>query len=41
MIELLEPYRGHRARAVRLIELSRLRPSRRAPRQRLRDISHL
>jgi 3-methyladenine DNA glycosylase/8-oxoguanine DNA glycosylase len=41
MMQLLEPYRGQRARAVRLIELSGLRPSRRAPRQRLRDISRL
>jgi 3-methyladenine DNA glycosylase/8-oxoguanine DNA glycosylase len=41
MIQLLEPYRGERARAVRLIELSGLRPSRRAPRQRLRSIARL
>ena len=26
MLELLEPYRGHRARAVRLLESSGLRP---------------
>jgi 3-methyladenine DNA glycosylase/8-oxoguanine DNA glycosylase len=41
MMQLLEPYRGERARAVRLIELSRLRPARRAPRQRLRSIARL
>lgn len=41
MMELLEPYRGQRARAVRLIELSGLRPARRAPRQRLRSIERL
>jgi 3-methyladenine DNA glycosylase/8-oxoguanine DNA glycosylase len=39
MMELLAPYRGHRARAVRLIELSGSRPPRRAPRQRLRSIA--
>jgi 3-methyladenine DNA glycosylase/8-oxoguanine DNA glycosylase len=38
MMELLEPYRGQRARAVRLIELSGISPPRRAPRQRLRAI---
>jgi 3-methyladenine DNA glycosylase/8-oxoguanine DNA glycosylase len=39
MMQLLEPYEGHRARAVRLIELSGMRPPRRAPRQRLRSIA--
>jgi 3-methyladenine DNA glycosylase/8-oxoguanine DNA glycosylase len=41
MMQLLEPYEGHRARAVRLIELSGLRPPRRAPRQRLRSIARI
>jgi 3-methyladenine DNA glycosylase/8-oxoguanine DNA glycosylase len=41
MMQLLEPYRGERARAVRLIELSGLWPARRAPRQRLRDIARI
>ena len=41
MMELLEPYRGERARAVRLIELSGLGPARRAPRRRLRSIARL
>ena len=39
MMELLEPYRGHRARAALLIELSGNRPPRRAPRMRARDIA--
>jgi 3-methyladenine DNA glycosylase/8-oxoguanine DNA glycosylase len=39
MMELLEPYRGQRARAVRLIELSGISPPRRAPRRRLRSIA--
>ncbi len=38
MLELLEPYRGQRARAVRLILLAGLGPPRRAPRARLRSI---
>jgi 3-methyladenine DNA glycosylase/8-oxoguanine DNA glycosylase len=37
MLELLEPYRGHRYRAVRMIELSGVRPPRRAPRFSPRD----
>lgn len=37
MLELLEPYRGHRYRVVRMIELSGLRPPRRAPRYAPRD----
>jgi 3-methyladenine DNA glycosylase/8-oxoguanine DNA glycosylase len=41
MMQLLEPYRGERARAVRLIELSGMAPARRAPRRRLRSIAHL
>ncbi len=38
MMELLEPYRGHRARAALLIELSGNTPPRRAPRMRSRQI---
>ena len=38
MMELLEPYRGHRARAALLIELTGNTPPRRAPRARLRGI---
>jgi 3-methyladenine DNA glycosylase/8-oxoguanine DNA glycosylase len=41
MLELLEPYRGQRARAVRLIELSGLGPPRRAPGRPLRRIAAL
>ncbi len=37
MLELLEPYRGHRYRAVRLVELSGVRPVRHAPRYAGRD----
>jgi 3-methyladenine DNA glycosylase/8-oxoguanine DNA glycosylase len=37
MLELLEPYRGHRYRAVRLVELSGLAPPRRGPRYEGRD----
>ena len=32
MLELLEPYAGHRAHVVRLLELSGLRPPRYGPR---------
>ena len=38
MLELLEPYRGHRARVMRLLELSGLGPPRRGPRGPLRRI---
>ena len=38
MMELLEPYRGHRARAALLIELSGNTPPRRAPRMPSRHI---
>jgi len=38
MMELLEPYRGHRARAALLIELSGNTPPRRAPRMPVRHI---
>ena len=37
MLELLEPYRGHRYRAVRMIELAGLRPPRHGPRYAGRD----
>ena len=37
MLELLEPYRGHRYRVTRMIELSGLRPPRRGPRMPVRD----
>lgn len=39
MMELLEPYRGHRARAALLIELSGNTPPRRAQRMPVRDIA--
>ena len=38
MLELLEPYRGRRGRALRLIELSGMQPPRRGPRMPLREI---
>ncbi|GAA4570750.1 3-methyladenine DNA glycosylase [Planotetraspora kaengkrachanensis] len=37
MLELLEPFRGHRHRVVKLIELSGLRPPARGPRMPARD----
>ena len=37
MLALLEPYRGHRYRAARLIELSGIHPPRRGPRLAVRD----
>ncbi|MEP6695460.1 MAG: DNA-3-methyladenine glycosylase 2 family protein [Pseudonocardiales bacterium] len=37
MLDLLEEYRPHRHRVVRLVELSGVRPPRRAPRVRIRD----
>ena len=39
MMELLEPYRGHRARAALLIELCAEGAPRRAPRQRIRNFT--
>jgi 3-methyladenine DNA glycosylase/8-oxoguanine DNA glycosylase len=39
MLHLLEPYRGQRARAMRLLGLEGSRPPRRAPRARLRDLA--
>ena len=41
MLELLEPYRGQRARVVFLIEQSGLRPARRAPRHALRSFEQM
>jgi 3-methyladenine DNA glycosylase/8-oxoguanine DNA glycosylase len=41
MLELLEPYRGQRARLVRLLELSGLRAPSYGPRRRLRSIARL
>ncbi|HEV3380776.1 MAG TPA: DNA-3-methyladenine glycosylase 2 family protein [Trebonia sp.] len=37
MLELLEPYKGHRHRVARLVQLSGLRPPRRGPRMPVRD----
>jgi 3-methyladenine DNA glycosylase/8-oxoguanine DNA glycosylase len=39
MLELLEPYQGHRLRAVRLIEAAGIAPPRRAPRAPIRSIA--
>jgi 3-methyladenine DNA glycosylase/8-oxoguanine DNA glycosylase len=41
MLELLEPYRGQRARVVRLLEVGAPGPPRRGPRAQLRDIARL
>jgi 3-methyladenine DNA glycosylase/8-oxoguanine DNA glycosylase len=41
MLELLEPYRPHRARAVALLLRAGAHPPRRAPRARLRDIRRI
>ena len=41
MLELLEPYRGQRARAMRLLELSGLGPPKYGPRMTPRSISQL
>jgi hypothetical protein len=41
MLELLEPYRGHRGRVVRLLELGGDGPGRRGPRMASRDIAGL
>jgi 3-methyladenine DNA glycosylase/8-oxoguanine DNA glycosylase len=38
MLELLEPYRGHRGRVQRLLEVSGIYPERRGPRLAPRDI---
>jgi 3-methyladenine DNA glycosylase/8-oxoguanine DNA glycosylase len=39
MLELLEPYRGHRARVIRLLNLGGIQAPRFGPRMRLRRIS--
>ena len=39
MLELLEPYRGHRARVIRLLELSGIRAPRYGPRLSIRGIA--
>jgi 3-methyladenine DNA glycosylase/8-oxoguanine DNA glycosylase len=41
MLELLEPYRGHRARVVQLLELSGVSPPRRGPRLALQRIARI
>jgi 3-methyladenine DNA glycosylase/8-oxoguanine DNA glycosylase len=41
MIELLEPYRGHRARVVRLLTLGGIQAPRFGPRMRLRRIARI
>jgi 3-methyladenine DNA glycosylase/8-oxoguanine DNA glycosylase len=41
MLELLEPYRGHRARVIRLLEASGLRPPRYGPRLAPRSIDRI
>jgi 3-methyladenine DNA glycosylase/8-oxoguanine DNA glycosylase len=41
MLELLEPYRGHRGRAIRLLELSGIGAPRYGPRMGLRSIAAL
>jgi 3-methyladenine DNA glycosylase/8-oxoguanine DNA glycosylase len=41
MLELLEPYRGHRYRAVRMVEMAGLHPPRRGPRYEGRDFRHM
>jgi 3-methyladenine DNA glycosylase/8-oxoguanine DNA glycosylase len=41
MLELLEPYRGQRARAIRLISASGRRPPRRGPRMPIRSIAQI
>jgi 3-methyladenine DNA glycosylase/8-oxoguanine DNA glycosylase len=39
MLELLEPYRGHRGRVIRLLEASGIRPPARGPRCPIRSIA--
>lgn len=41
MMELLEPYRGHRARVIRLLALSGIQAPRFGPRMRLRRIARI
>jgi hypothetical protein len=38
MLELLTPYRGHRARVIRLLTISGISAPRFGPKQPLRDI---
>jgi 3-methyladenine DNA glycosylase/8-oxoguanine DNA glycosylase len=40
MLELLEPYRGHRGRVLRLLTAGAVGPPRRAPRMALRSFAH-
>jgi 3-methyladenine DNA glycosylase/8-oxoguanine DNA glycosylase len=39
MVELLEPYRGHRARVIKLLEASGIRPPAHGPRMAPRSIA--
>ena len=41
MLELLEPYRGHRGRVIRLIEAGGLGPPRFGPRMPLQNVARL
>jgi 3-methyladenine DNA glycosylase/8-oxoguanine DNA glycosylase len=41
MLELLEPYRGHRARVLRLLTLAGIGEPRRGPRLALRDVARM
>jgi hypothetical protein len=41
MLELLEPYRGQRARVQRLLEVSGIWPPKYGPRMGTRRIAHL
>ena len=41
MLELLEPYRGHRARVLRLLLTAGIAPPRRGPRLPLRDLARI
>jgi 3-methyladenine DNA glycosylase/8-oxoguanine DNA glycosylase len=41
MLELLEPYRGHRARVIRLLGAGGIGAPRRGPRQGLRDVARM
>jgi 3-methyladenine DNA glycosylase/8-oxoguanine DNA glycosylase len=41
MLELLEPYRGHRARVLRLLTSGGVMPPRRGPRLPLRDVARM
>ena len=41
MLELLEPYRGHRGRVIRLLVAGHVMPERRGPRMAVRDIARL